>query len=361
MPKGEYQLQKQIWKRQERTVGHKEEGCSQGGVVKEKLSSEKQERNENLSQCKEKEESLLGPWIQVQRKKRGYTKQNVAKAEQNMNSFMVLDNPTFEDIRKEEKKEESHKLETVTEEIAENSKGLIAEKGKGKLNEENEEQELNLLSKKISMSFRNILQNVKESGGFLDEGVDPEQSRNAERKGDKEVVQNCWEDTTQQGMTVGEAQKVLQKKLMEWNKNSVGCLENNVREALTKLRYLEDKEANVGISDDEERWYEDLWAEDRRSEYDISILRGEWKKVSVAEAKELVERFKEEKIWEAINGLGRGESPGSDGFILEFYLHCWDTIKKELKMEFEKIHEDAVIPSSGKETMLVMIPKKEKS
>ncbi|WOL08424.1 hypothetical protein Cni_G17177 [Canna indica] len=107
-------------------------------------------------------------------------------------------------------------------------------------------------------------------------------------------------------------------------------------------------------------WYEQLWKQPvRRMTYDGELESLNWAMIEVNEANELIKGICLEEIYSAICLMGRGKSPGADGFILEFYLNCWDIIKMTLKKKFEAILKQGVISSSWKEIILVMIPKVE--
>ncbi|WOL19714.1 hypothetical protein Cni_G28516 [Canna indica] len=70
--------------------------------------------------------------------------------------------------------------------------------------------------------------------------------------------------------------------------------------------------------------------------------------------------FTERKVWDAINSMGRGKSPGRDGFILEFYVNRWKEIKEPIMAEMKMIYDYGIVPKEWKEIILIMIPKVEK-
>ncbi|WOL20351.1 bZIP-like protein [Canna indica] len=108
-------------------------------------------------------------------------------------------------------------------------------------------------------------------------------------------------------------------------------------------------------------WYEDLWKEDVENDVDFMRLKKyKWKTISEDEGLNLCREFELKELWKAVMGLGRGKSPGTDGFVLEFYINCWDTVEASLKEEFEKFYRTRRLSEGWKDTLLVMIPKKEK-
>ncbi|WOL01676.1 hypothetical protein Cni_G10393 [Canna indica] len=77
-------------------------------------------------------------------------------------------------------------------------------------------------------------------------------------------------------------------------------------------------------------WYEELWTffEERRTNK-VDLNNFEWVRISTEDCATLEREFSEEEIWVAVNSLRRGKSPGPDGFILEFYIQCWEEMKKQ--------------------------------
>ncbi|WOL20091.1 hypothetical protein Cni_G28893 [Canna indica] len=60
-----------------------------------------------------------------------------------------------------------------------------------------------------------------------------------------------------------------------------------------------------------------------------------------------------------MNNMDRGKSPGKDGYIQEFFIANWETVKSNLKYELDVFHEKAIVPKGWNETVLVIIPKNE--
>ncbi|WOL17778.1 hypothetical protein Cni_G26571 [Canna indica] len=79
-------------------VGHKEENCK----LTEKIQEQTKDKMEEDVSLK-KDEDLLGPWVQIQRKRRPGFKGNKKEEAKLHNSFMILDNPTFEEGNQKEK------------------------------------------------------------------------------------------------------------------------------------------------------------------------------------------------------------------------------------------------------------------
>ncbi|WOL20553.1 hypothetical protein Cni_G29358 [Canna indica] len=56
---------------------------------------------------------------------------------------------------------------------------------------------------------------------------------------------------------------------------------------------------------------------------------------------------------------GRGKTPDSNGYSLEFYINFWEDIRKSLCGAFKDFHQQMHLPNTWGQTNLVFIPKKE--
>ncbi|WOK96358.1 hypothetical protein Cni_G05065 [Canna indica] len=97
-------------------------------------------------------------------------------------------------------------------------------------------------------------------------------------------------------------------------------------------------------------------------EPNLDLLQGlEWKTIIEEDRKRLSMKVEMNDIWEAVKGLGRGKSTGPDGYIAEFFIHNWDSMKDKMKREIESIFNSYRMPAGWNDTKLVLIPKKDKA
>ncbi|WOL04982.1 hypothetical protein Cni_G13705 [Canna indica] len=90
-----------------------------------------------------------------------------------------------------------------------------------------------------------------------------------------------------------------------------------IKRKKSKVEFIEDngqrKEGDKEMADAFATWYEKLWedtAYNNRCKEVIEELN--WKKITEAEKRSLVGRFREEEFWKAACNLGRGKSLGND-------------------------------------------------
>ncbi|WOK93201.1 hypothetical protein Cni_G01895 [Canna indica] len=86
-------------------VGHVEQGC----LVGEKKKEDKKDGNQKSTEDKERND-LYGPWIQVQKRRKNGIRNSNREEELRKNSFVVLDNPTFENSDGVEKNQEVEEM-----------------------------------------------------------------------------------------------------------------------------------------------------------------------------------------------------------------------------------------------------------
>ncbi|WOL01533.1 hypothetical protein Cni_G10250 [Canna indica] len=76
-------------------IGHSEEKCL-AERAKNETKKDSTLKNQGIEEMEEEKEKLLGPWIQVQKRNRRIPNIQKKGEEGLKNSFVVLDNPTFE-------------------------------------------------------------------------------------------------------------------------------------------------------------------------------------------------------------------------------------------------------------------------
>ncbi|WOK97952.1 hypothetical protein Cni_G06660 [Canna indica] len=109
-------------------------------------------------------------------------------------------------------------------------------------------------------------------------------------------------------------------------------------------------------------WYKRMWKTNEDEEINPEVFDSiKWNEITQEDGEMLVKDFKEKEMWIAANSLGRGKSSGIDGYILEFYLFSWDIIKGKLKRDFDNFHRTGILQEGWNDTVLTMIPKKDKA
>ena len=72
----------------------------------------------------------------------------------------------------------------------------------------------------------------------------------------------------------------------------------------------------------------------------------------------LEELFREEVLFIALSELNGDKAPGSDGFSLAFWQHCWDVVKVEVMNVFKEFYEQECFVKSLNATFLVLVSKR---
>lgn len=82
-------------------------------------------------------------------------------------------------------------------------------------------------------------------------------------------------------------------------------------------------------------------------------------RISEADGEMLTRPFTEDEIWQAVWDCEGTKSAGPDGFSLEFYRVCWDTVKEDLMQVFVDFHANGRIARGCNSSYIALIPKKE--
>jgi hypothetical protein len=71
----------------------------------------------------------------------------------------------------------------------------------------------------------------------------------------------------------------------------------------------------------------------------------------------LIKPIAEEEIDQALQKIPNGNSPGPDGFIVEFFKSCWEVIKHDIYREVEDSRRSASILKALNAMLITLIPK----
>ncbi|WOL07610.1 hypothetical protein Cni_G16354 [Canna indica] len=222
-----------------------------------------------------------------------------------------------------------------------------------------------------------------------------------------QTVQKHWENEEICKLPLYEKLEKLKSVLDRWNRDSVGKLETKLKEATAELSCLEMKEDFRVLTDMDRSkirsarnkvnalsrliqqkwnnieelevegkifrkgeeiveqfalWYKNIWKDKDHMEGELSnIANLNWGKLSEEDKANMSKEVSLNEIWCSLNSLGRGKSPGMDGFTLEFYIHNWKIVKMDIKNELDKFWVTKSCPQEWKETVLVLVPKVEKA
>ncbi|WOL04633.1 hypothetical protein Cni_G13355 [Canna indica] len=108
------------------------------------------------------------------------------------------------------------------------------------------------------------------------------------------------------------------------------------------------------------KWYKNLWKKEGSTnacnvwDYAESL---NWKRLNRHEKTNLSKEFSGEEIWNAVNSLGRGKSPGPDGFNVEFYIKYWHIVKSFIEIAFKEFENSSRLPDYWGDTSLVFVAK----
>ncbi|WOL20343.1 hypothetical protein Cni_G29148 [Canna indica] len=77
-------------------------------------------------------------------------------------------------------------------------------------------------------------------------------------------------------------------------------------------------------------WYGKLWENKGVSDFSKWKLDElDWVKLSTQECDVMKRKLSNKEIWNALKSLGRGKSPGLDGFSVEFFIANWEVLKED--------------------------------
>jgi len=109
-------------------------------------------------------------------------------------------------------------------------------------------------------------------------------------------------------------------------------------------------------------YYKDLLTEPRmdRSEATSKILQHIPTIISQDQNISLTQSITLQEVEEAVMDMNPGKAPGPDGFTMNFFQACWDTVKWDLWKVVEDSHHSGLILPVPNSTFLTLIPKVDK-
>ncbi|PON85139.1 hypothetical protein TorRG33x02_191130, partial [Trema orientale] len=84
----------------------------------------------------------------------------------------------------------------------------------------------------------------------------------------------------------------------------------------------------------------------------------DWSPISSPMADWLTQPFEEDELKSAVFESDGDKAPGPDGFTMNLFQRCWDTIKSDLMAVFQEFHQNGVINATTNETYICLIPMK---
>ena len=87
----------------------------------------------------------------------------------------------------------------------------------------------------------------------------------------------------------------------------------------------------------------DTWSEEEKLSEEDNIL--------------LTSEFTEEEVKRALFGMGCNRAPGPDNIPAEFYMHCWEFVKKYIMHLFEAFHSNKLDIARLNYGIITLIPK----
>jgi hypothetical protein len=74
----------------------------------------------------------------------------------------------------------------------------------------------------------------------------------------------------------------------------------------------------------------------------------------------LMRPITQEEVDQAVKAMPPGKAPGPDGFTTDFFHHCWDLIKEEVRQVMEESRTSGQVLTTLNATFLTLIPKEER-
>ena len=72
----------------------------------------------------------------------------------------------------------------------------------------------------------------------------------------------------------------------------------------------------------------------------------------------LERKFEREEIFQVVRDLEGDKAPGSDGFTMAFYHHCWRVVEKDVLAVFKEFFQHCKFEKSLNAIFIALIPKK---
>ncbi|WOL20225.1 hypothetical protein Cni_G29029 [Canna indica] len=222
-------------------VGHREESCRQQNEEAKTSVEENSTMADQLKAKESNEENLLGPWIQVQRRKKGNLSRKETNTGNAKNSFSILNNPMFEEGKSPEEmmKDTEHEISLPSKSISEQKKVHKPILEISSSNQEKVKEKTSISTRWMPISNSQIMKKsepTSKEGTTSKMEIEFKASEVAEERKSKPIMK-CL--------------KSIEPVLKEWNKNSVGNLEKRLEDTSRKLRELEFKEEIGALSEED--------------------------------------------------------------------------------------------------------------
>lgn len=116
---------------------------------------------------------------------------------------------------------------------------------------------------------------------------------------------------------------------------------------------------HMGITSSFVRYFSDLWTDPIGVSHEelISFLPNEIPQISVNDAANLIKEVSKLEVFEALQSLLKGKSPGPDGFNAEFFRFYWNEIGDSVVSAVRYFFNNNVMPCSWGRTHIALFPK----
>ena len=115
---------------------------------------------------------------------------------------------------------------------------------------------------------------------------------------------------------------------------------------------------DVAIVEHASQYYKELFGPSNHTDFHMDPNYWEQgEKINVQENEELSKEFSFNKIKEVVFSMERNTACRPDHFPIEFYQHCWDTIKDDLLLLFNDFHKLKLDIGRFNYSIITLIPK----
>jgi hypothetical protein len=131
------------------------------------------------------------------------------------------------------------------------------------------------------------------------------------------------------------------------------CCRNHIRGLEVDGVYYEDEDE---IREQVVHFYESLYQEFEEWRPHLEGLS--FASIGEIERDLLERRFEKEEIVQVLKVLEGDKAPGSDGFAMAFFQHCWKVVEKDVLEFFDEVYEHCKFEKSLNASFITLIPKK---
>ena len=136
---------------------------------------------------------------------------------------------------------------------------------------------------------------------------------------------------------------------------------------VNRITHLEDNQGNIvrghaKIEADRICFYHDILTETQEDRTDAiqRITKHILTLVTPEQKTALTRPITQEEVDQAVIDMPPGKAPGPDGFTKDFFHHCWDLVKQDVREVVEESRVLSVVLPALNATFLTLIPKEEK-